>query len=169
MSANSRAQSQKRICEKCGRREGGVYSFHYGKRKSRTTQRDGNRYIYTTSFHVAGKKDAVACNGCIWWRRVLEAIPPVLGIAVCALFGWWVFFQEGLVGLGKPEKEAVLTWMFTAFACIGILMGIHGLYSKLFGSKDGPGERLIIALKRGELQRQGFDSFWDTASYSRLR
>jgi hypothetical protein len=168
MPVSSPSLSQKRICEKCGKREGNVYSFYFGKKKSRTTQRDGNRYIYKTSYAVGGKRDAVACDACIRRRRAIEAIQPALGIAASALFGWWVFFQEGLAGL-DPKKDAGIRWIVTGLACMGLLIAIHELYLRLFENRSGPGERLIIGLKKDELRKQGFDSFWETARYHNLR
>jgi hypothetical protein len=54
-------------------------------------------------------------------------------------------------------------------APFGVLIGIIGLLPSLLASDATHGENSIIALKKGELRKRGFNSFWNTASYVKLR
>jgi hypothetical protein len=170
MSVNIDAQSRKRICEKCGRHPGDVYPFYYGRKKSSTSRRQGNRVITTTSYDVAGRDVGAACSTCVLRHRIIEAVKFALIIFVCAGVGWLAYIHEGFsdrTNAGQPP--ALVNVLLMIAAPFGALIGLINLLTSAFASEATHGENSIIALKKGELRKQGFNSFWTTASYVKLR
>jgi hypothetical protein len=73
-----------------------------------------------------------------------------------------------LQGMAIGGKPAFTFCLGTPGILLG-LIGILGLCGHFFRSNADYGERIIIVLKKDELQKQGFYTFWDTTSFRRLR
>ncbi|GEM_PF-5894383 len=167
MDVNSDALSQKQTCEKCGQ-QGNIYAFHFGKKQSETSQTFGNKTIYTTKYNVAGKIAAAACNKCIRRRRIIRLV--VFGLMITAAVGialWasgWDQFKD------RARISEVVRLQMMTFGVAGILglIGLLGVFPNLFASKTTYAENFIIALKKRELRKQGFDTFWNTKNFSKL-
>lgn len=169
MSMNINEPSQKRVCEKCGQYEGEAYSFNYGKEKSSTTSHIGHANIRTTKYEVAGTRDGAVCDNCIKRRRVTRLVVFGLMIVVGAGLAWWA---SGWDQFKDPERisEAVRLQMFTlGVAGLLGLIGLWGLLPTVFVSKRTYAENMLIALKKDELRKQGFDAFWNNKNFSKLR
>lgn len=169
MSVNLNEPSQKRTCEKCGQHGGEIYSFYYGKKKSHTMRNVGQATIHTTKYEVAGMKDGAVCNNCVRTRRGMRLVVFGLMVVVGAGLALWA---AGWDQFKDPERirEAVQLQMFTlGVAGILGLTGLWGLLPSLFASKNTHAENMLITLKKGELRRQGFDTFWNNKSFNKLR
>lgn len=162
--------TQQRACEKCGQQAGDTYSFYFGKKISATSRRVGNRVVTTTRYDVAGKQDGAACHGCVLRRKLIMTAMFVLLVAVCALVGWSVYLEIFGPMRWRWEGAMAIFFMLALFAAgLGLLLGIAFLLENLFGSRAFHGDNLLIALRKGKLRQQGFNAFWNTASYRRLR
>jgi hypothetical protein len=169
MAVNSNEQLQNITCEKCSQDEGNVYSFHYGKKTSKTSRRVGQATIHTTKYDIAGEKNAAVCNKCIRQRRMIRLVVFGLMIAVGAGLALWA---SGWDQFKDPTRirEAVQLQMATlAVAAILGLIGLWGLLPNLFAGKNTHAENMIIGLKKDELRKQGFDTFWNKKNFSKLR
>lgn len=153
---------QNRVCEKCGQQEGDVYSFSYGRRISHTIRRVGHTNVHTTKYNIAGKKYAAACNRCIrqrWVTRlVLFGLMTVLGLGSA----WWAH------GTRTRPLDSDPRGLVLVVACITGLIGLWRLLPNIFSTKVTQAENLIIGLKKSELRKVGFDTFWNTRNYFKL-
>ncbi len=169
MAVNINEQLQRITCEKCSQNGGDIYSFHYGKKNSETSRRVGNATIYTTKYDIAGEKNAAVCGKCIRHRRIIRLVVFGLMITVGAGLALWA---SGWDQFKDPTRirEAVQLQMATlGVAGILGLIGLLGLLPSLFASKNTHAENMIIALKKDELRKQGFDTFWNNKNFSKLR
>lgn len=168
MSVNSYQPPPKRACENCGQQAGDPYSFYFGKKISATSRRVGNRVVTTTRYDVAGKRDGAACDGCVLRRRLTMTALFALLVAVSAGAGWSAYLEiSGPMGLVKDGAIFSMLLLFAAF--LGVVLGISFLLENLFGSRAFHGDNLVMALKKDELRKQGFNAFWNNNKYSRLR
>jgi hypothetical protein len=170
MSVKIDALSGKRICERCGQRPGEVYPFYYGKKKFASSRRQGNRVITTTSYDVAGRDVGAACDECLERHRIIEGAKFGLITAVCAAVAWGAYLHEGFSGrTAAGQAVSFVNVMLLLAGGGGFLIAVICLLTSLFTSRASHGENLVIALKKGALRKQGFDSFWNTEFYSKLR
>jgi GYF domain 2 len=159
----SNAPTQARTCEKCGQREGDIYSFHYGKKirgSTRMVSYTSNKYV--TSYQMAGRRDVAVCDECLRRRRMNSLITSGLMVAVGAIVGLGGLLLGARVGARSPVPLCLMSpGLF--FALIGLPSLSHTLSSK----NADYGLSTAIDLKKGELQRQGFDTFWGPEKFRR--
>jgi hypothetical protein len=160
---------QNRVCEKCDQHEGDVYSFSYGRKISHTITRVGmNTNVHTTKYNVAGEKYAAACDNCIRRRRITRLVVFGLMFAVGAGIALWTTTWDNFHGPLDVRQMSQLQTVTGASAAIVGLIGLWRLLPNLFSSKITHAENLIIGLKKRELRKLGFDTFWNTKSYFKL-
>jgi len=168
MPANINDSSQKQTCEKCGHQEDNLYAFHFGKKKSETSRRVGSKTIYTTNFDIGGKIEAAACNKCIQRRWVIRLVVFGLMLIVGAGAALWAYKLNTFKGpLGISQMAQLQVAVGGAGGILG-LIGLYGLFLNLFASKATHAENLIIALKKHEVRKLGFNTFWNTKSFKKL-
>ncbi len=168
MDVNSNVLLQTRTCEKCGQRQGNIYDFHFGKKLSETSRRFGNKTVYTTKYNVAGKLEAAACNKCIRMHRVIRLVVFGLMITVGAGIALWVSGWDQFKEPARISEVARLQDMTLGVAGILGLIGLWGLIPNLFANKATQAENLIIGLKKRELKKHGFNTFWNTKNFRKL-
>jgi hypothetical protein len=169
MAVNSEQLSQKITCEKCSQNEANVYSFHYGRKASQTTRQSGRATITTAKYDIAGEKHAAACNKCIRGRRLTRLVVFGVITAIAAVLALWAASWDQFADPTRISE--VVRHQMAIFAIAGILglIGLWGLLPNLFTGRKTHAENLIIALKKNELQRQGFDTFWNNRNFSKLK
>lgn len=160
---NNPEPAQARTCEKCGQREGDVYSFYYGKKirgSTRMVSYTSNKYV--TSYQMAGRRDVAVCDECLRRRRTNSLIKSGLMVAVGAIVA-----LGGLLLAAKMGARAPIPLCLAAPGILFALIGLPDLSNTLSSKNADYGLSTIIALKKGELQRQGFDTFWSPAKFRR--
>ena len=80
----------------------------------------------------------------------------------------WPIFRR-IVVVYRISESAMLTVAMGVVGGILGLLGLRILLPNLFSSKTTHAENLIIALKKRELRKQGFNTFWNTRNYNKLR
>ncbi len=160
----------RRQCEKCKSAEGEIYYFHYGRKISSSSRRDmGGNILTTTKYNVAGEKKVAACDKCITRHRLLTSIKYFLKAVTLAGFVLWSYTQIPH-GVNEPYNffQAVLSFALIIAVLLGIGM-LMWVLKTIFSGKDTIGENLAIAMQKGELRGQGFDSFWNSEQFAKLR
>lgn len=169
LSLNRQERWEQRVCEKCGRDEGEVYHFHYGKKLSETGERMGADIHVTKKYHVAGEMSVAACNRCVTSYLIKIALGLLLLTAALAGFAIWAYSYP------SQRPDNVLTTFEAMLKFASFLAGLSGLaffallIKSLFSGKDIHGEDLAISMKKGELRIQGFDTLWNSEEYLKLQ
>jgi hypothetical protein len=169
MSANINDPSQKQTCEKCGQQEDNLYAFHFGKKKSETSRHVGNKTIYTTNYDIGGRIEAAACNKCIQRRWAFRLV--VFGLMFIAGAGaaLWAYKLNTFKGpLGISQMAQLQVFVGGGGGILG-LIGLYGLLLNLFAGKVTHAENLIIAIKKPEVRKLGFNTFWNTKNFKKLK
>ena len=152
--------TDKRTCDKCGTADGEVFHFHYGKELSKTRDLHIDGMVLTTKYGVAGTQSAAVCDTCIVRHRITMAIQWALITAASVGFAIWAY--------RPPEGWGLLGLLAFLAALLGIAF-MAKLIESLFSRRDTHGEEVAIAVKKGELREQGFDVFWSTTEFLKLR
>ena len=152
-------------CESCGleSKAGQSCTFYYGKLTGTTSA--GKSII--SRYNIAGAQDLYLCNSCIARHSemnarkmglIVTAIPVVIGLC---------FLSSSLMGI-EGGFEAVKPLM-------GIFwMALFGpflyLIRRSIWQKDaaGVGDSLAIKLRKRELKKAGFDSFFTREQLKRM-
>jgi hypothetical protein len=170
MSTNFNAPIQNQTsCEKCGQQEDNLYAFHFGKKKSETSRHVGNKTIYTTNFDIGGRIVAAACNKCIQRRWVIMLVVFGLMVIVGAGAALWAAKLNTFKGPLGINQMALLQTVIGGGGGILGLIGLYGLLLNIFASKITHAENLIIAVKKPEVRKLGFNTFWNTKNFKKLK
>jgi hypothetical protein len=157
-----------RTCAKCGQPKGDLYSFYYGKFVSSTSTNYGKVTVRKRKYDIAGDKLAALCNECIGHHRKIRLIVFGVMTVVGAALALWAANMNTFADPARI-REAVQFQMFTlGVAGILGLIGLWKLLANLLTSKKTHAENILIALKKGELRQQGFDTFWNHRDFNKL-
>lgn len=142
--------TQYRICQNCNKRPGKPFAFHYGKQVgSSSTPTTGGTTVSTT-YRIGGKQEVSICSWCVALRRILVNIP----VGGTIILGYYCTTASG------PDlKDTRLLGYFLLFVGLALLVGLN--YEL--------GNRYAIKIKRKELEKQGYDTFWTPARFRMLK
>jgi hypothetical protein len=145
-------------CEKCGRSGGRTYTFRYGK----TLSEEAGVGVRRVQFGVAGTVAVAACDRCVTRYAALNGI--ALFVASVALGVFSVTFYAYEPG-GATHPLLQVAVVFTGLFCLAL----SALFIKrVFSGRTTQGENLAIFMKKRDLQKQGFDQFWNSDQFFEL-
>jgi hypothetical protein len=154
-------------CECCGLDDqaGERYAFFYGN----MTGSSSRGKIIITNYKIAGTQMLFLCDACV--ARHSEMSVRKMGIVITAMLLLIPLCFLGLsLGGGiafADVKPLVLNMLWMPL--IGPFMYLaRRLVGKRAGAKAGMGDSLAIKLRKPELKKAGFNSFFDREAYKRM-
>lgn len=145
-------------CKQCGSASGQPYLIHFAKRTEQSQLGD----TIITSYANIGARKVPICTACLtqyqqakrkeWLLKLIVIlIPAIIGIVGLVLLAEWREF------IAAVEVLAGLL----------LLPCIYNL--NLYKSPQKAGRKLAMALSQADLEREGYDSFWDHLNIDDMR
>ncbi len=174
------------ICEKCHSNEGTPYTFFYGTKQS--SQRiQGDQVITRTLTKGSGSQHAQVplCQKCItkyeakvqkkslWW---LVAVGWALLMGWAFISGGWGLITELKTFQGWVTMIVVVVLVLSVLA-YGLNATVSSIrYLRLsqgerekFCLKQEIGERFAIKLRKKDLKKQGYNTYWTPTEYAKFK
>jgi hypothetical protein len=151
------------VCDKCGTKEGEVFTIHCGKKLSQAStsaQVSGNlneRLVTTiTKYQIGQSVNEALCSSCIRRRRLAWLLTPL--VLVVGLFPVMASYD----GSNIPD------WLLTPIGLVFLISLIVFLVVGLEGHHRFA-EHMAFARRRLALKKAGWDTLWNDKDFARLQ
>jgi hypothetical protein len=154
-------------CECCGldAQAGEMYAFFYGNMTGSSSR--GKTII--TNYKMADMVTMFLCDACVARHSEMSARKMGILITVILLLIPLCFLGMSLGGgiAFADVKPLVLNLLWMALIGPFIYLARRTLWKRV-GGKAGVGDSLAIKLRKPELKKAGFNSFFDRQAYKRM-
>lgn len=153
-------------CESCGvdTQTGQRYTFYYGSLTGAST----TGRLTVTNYRIAGRQDLFLCDTCVARHSEMNARKLGLILLVVPLLIGLCFLSPiflGLEGYGFEQAKPLMPILWLALLGPFVYLIRRSVWKRGTG---GVGDSLAIKLRRPELKKAGFDSFFTREEYKRM-
>jgi hypothetical protein len=162
-------------CEICQAQQGAKYGFYYGKVLSSSSYTTSSGAMSTTttttSFDIGGRKTVAVCDSCrqkYYWKSLGKAlvIAVLCSIPLTYFLTVAMWISGSQEGFGAVLSILSIPFLSGPLALAGLIPLLEGVLGE--GSK-GAGEKAARDLKQPDLKAQGYDKFWTSKQYEKLK